>query len=98
MKNFKEYLLANPEIKESAQTIKAVLDAGMTPMQGEDSLYDFKLTAREVGIIVMGIVSFHPRGEEFRQYWVKRNNFPDHSGKVDITELAQGFRIRKRKQ
>lgn len=93
-----EFLAVNPEIKKAFQVIKKVLDEGLTPMQGEDALFDFDLTSYQVGLIVMGITKYHNRGFEFREYWVKRNNLPKNSGLRDETELIVQFPISKRKR
>ncbi len=91
------FLKDNPDIAIVTDRVIDLLGDGKTPMQIEDALYDFELTALQTGIIAHAITKFHKRGTEFRTYWNKRNNAPEGEGLNESEEITIGFPIKKRK-
>lgn len=90
---FSAYLVKNPSIVDSLTKAVEGLDGNKTPMQVEDSLHAFTLTAEQVGLIAAALVKFHDRGDEFKAYWTKRNNVV---ATTNLDQISVGFSITKR--
>jgi len=56
-------------VVEATVRIMKVLSEGRSPAEAEATVNEMGLTGFQMGCVAQVVVYFHPRGEEFRQYW-----------------------------
>ncbi len=75
VKEWKKYVKKNTQDFYSEGVIDAsiramkVLSEGKTPEEAEKEIYEMGITGYQEGLMAETIAYFHPRGDEFRQYW-----------------------------
>lgn len=55
-------------VDASLRVMKA-LSEGKSPKKAEKTVYDLGITGFQMGCVAQEVSYFHPRGEEFREYW-----------------------------
>lgn len=86
-----EFKQNNTLLVEPFNTAVQGLDNNLTPMQVEDLLYNYTLSAYQAGVIAQAINKLHKRGDEFRIYWNKRFAVPENEkDDVDPKKLILG--------
>jgi len=55
-------------VDASIRVMKA-LSEKKTPKEAEETVYDLGITGFQMGCVAQTVSYFHPRGEEFREYW-----------------------------
>ena len=75
LEEWKEFVENNTKDFYSAGVVEAsikvmkALSEGKTPEQSEKEIYEMGITGFQAGCMARIVVYFHPRGEEFKQYW-----------------------------
>ena len=65
--NTKDFYSAG--VVEASLRVMRALSEGKTPKEAEETVYEMGITGFQMGCVVQTFTHFHPRGEEFRQYW-----------------------------
>lgn len=72
---WKEYVEKNMDDFYSASIVKAsikimkALSEGKDPKEAEKEIEGMGITGFQAGCVAQTVSYFHPRGEEFREYW-----------------------------
>lgn len=107
---YKEYVAINSNDDYSKACITAgervgeLLDAGKTPKQAEKGMYGLGLTGFMAAMVCRGIWKYHPRGEEFKNYWNKKHGgtgdengtMSPHMADIDIKTMKPKKVVKKK--
>lgn len=64
-----------------------VLDAGNTPEEADKFIKGLGLSTSQANFVMQHIWHFHPRGEEIRKWWNKKNGIPDDTKGIVVSNI-----------
>ena len=67
----------------ATEAIGKALDDGLSVKEAHDKMHGFGLTGFMAGCVAQWIAHFHPRGEEYRQWWNLENQIRDEGEKAN---------------
>lgn len=79
-KNFDGY---DQGVVDATEAVGKALDKGKSIQDAHDASYELGITGFMAGCIAQWIAHFHPRGEEFRQWWNKNNQIGTEGDKAN---------------